>query len=112
MSSSFEQRRDAYRVGLSQRAQVERARGPGFECELRDLSVGGARLLGELALDLAETLTIAIRVGGEDVVIEARVVRIDHYGHGVRFGRLPAGVETRISRFLTGEQRRRGRPRD
>ncbi len=112
MSSAFPQRRDAFRVGLSGRARVRRALGELAEFELRDLSVGGARLIGFKPPDLEESITLEIGLhDGEVVTVEGRVVRLDAHGCGVRFTALPAAVENRISRFVTDEQRRRGRSR-
>ena len=110
-SSPFEQRREAFRVGLSGRARVERGSGETAEYELRDLSVGGARLIGDVRLRLDETVTMVVGLHDEEFTVPARVVRLDAHGCGVHFGPLPRNVENRISRFLTDEQRRRGRPR-
>ena len=110
-SSSFEQRRDAFRVGMTGRARVQRSSGESAEYELRDLSVGGARLVGGVSLELDETVTIVFSVNEEAVTVAARVVRLDAHGCGVRFGQLARALESRISRYLTDEQRRRARPR-
>ena len=110
-SSPYEQRREAFRVGLSGRARVERAFGETAEYELRDLSVGGARLIGEVRLNLDETVTVTVGLDDEELTVAARVVRLDAHGCGVHFSPLARAVESRISRFLTDEQRRRGRPR-
>lgn len=111
-SSPSPQRRDAFRVGLSGRARVRRAHGATAEFDLRDLSVGGARLIGGPPLELEEELTLAIGLRDEEVVVTALVVRLDAHGCGVRFDPLPTAVENRISRFLADEQRRRVRPRE
>ena len=111
-SSSSPQRRDAYRVTVSGRARVQRASGETTEFELRDLSVGGARLLGPTRLDPDEPVTVEIPLGEEVVELGARVARLDVHGCSVRFGALARAVENRISRYLTEEQRGRVRPRD
>lgn len=98
-------------MGLAQRARVRRRLGESAEMELHDLSVGGARLVGDLRTLLDEPLTVAIALGDEQVEVAALVVRVDDRGCGVRFEPLTRAVESRISRFLTDEQRRRGRPR-
>ena len=84
------------------------------EFDLRDLSVGGARLLGPTRLDADEPVSVYIALGEEVVEISARVARVDVHGHGygVRFVALAPAVENRISRYLTAEQRRRVRARD
>lgn len=97
---------------LSGRARVRRASGEATEFDLRDLSVGGARLLGPTRLDPDERVTIEIPLGEEVVEVSARVARLDVHGCGVRFGALAPAVENRISRYLTAEQRRRVRTRD
>ena len=111
-ASSSPQRRDAFRVGLAGRARVRRASGETAEFDLRDLSVGGARLLGPTDLEGDERVTIEIGLGEEVVEVCAHVVRLDVRGCGVRFGGLAPAVENRISRYLTDEQRRRVRARD
>lgn len=107
----FQQRREAFRVGLSEPARVERALGEMARVKLRDLSVEGARLTGGPRLDLEETVTIEIRLDGEEVTLTAQVVRLDAHGCGVRFRSVTPAIENRISRFLTEQQRRRARPR-
>lgn len=111
-SSPSEQRREAFRVGLSGRARLQRATGETLEYELRDLSIGGARLVGGIGLEVDEDVTIALELHDEELTVAARVVRLDAHGCGVQFGRLARALETRISRFLAEEQRRRVRPRD
>lgn len=106
-----EQRREAFRVGMSGRARLQRARGEAAEVDLRDLSVGGARLIGGPRLELGESVTIAIGLREKEVLLPARVVRLDEQGCGVHFEAFAPAVENRISRYLTDEQRRRGRPR-
>lgn len=106
-----EQRREAFRVGLSQRARVDRASGETAEVDLRDLSVGGARLIGGPPLELGEVVTVAIGLREDEERLPARVVRLDEHGCGLHFEALPPAVENRISRYLTDKQRRRGRPR-
>ncbi len=109
--SPFEQRREAFRVGMSGRVRVGRAGDDSAKFELRDLSVSGARLIGDVRLDLDEMVTIALVLQDEEVTLTARVVRLDDHGCGLQFGSLPRAVENRISRFLTAEQRRRVQPR-
>ena len=110
-SSESEQRREAFRVGLVGVAHVRRRSGEVLSFELRDLSVRGARLLGAATLDVDEALEIELPVGEERIVVAARVVRCDAHGCSVRFHSLSNAPESRIARFLTDEQRRRGRPR-
>lgn len=110
-ASPSEQRRDAFRVGLAEPARIHRALGEVAEFEMRDLSVRGARLSGGVRLDLEETVTIEMRLDGEEVAVAAQVVRLDAHGCGVDFRSLTPAIENRISRFLTEQQRRRARPR-
>ena len=93
--SSEQQRRDAFRVGLPGGARVVRAGGPAVALELRDLSVSGARLVGDASLELGEPVTIAISLDGDAVEVAARVVRIDSSGCAVRFGALAPTSATR-----------------
>jgi c-di-GMP-binding flagellar brake protein YcgR len=111
MSSPPPQRRDAFRVGLSGRARVRHGLGETAEFDLRDLSVGGARLIGDSSLELDERLTLAIGLDDDVVEVAAQVVRLDARGYGVHFRDLTPAAESRISRWLTDEQRRRVRPR-
>ena len=90
---------------------MRRASGEATEFELRDLSVGGARLLGAMQLELDEPVILEIGLGEEVAKLGARVARLDEHGCGVRFGPVSPAVENRISRYLTDEQRKRVRPR-
>jgi c-di-GMP-binding flagellar brake protein YcgR len=111
-SSPFPQRREAFRVGLPDKAIVQRAFGETASFELRDLSVAGARLVGASRLELDEPVTITLGLHDDEVQVTAVVVRLDTRGCGVRFGPLTPAVENRIGRFLAEEQRRRVRTRD
>ncbi len=88
---------------------MRRAQGRTVDFDLRDLSVGGARLIGSAGLELDERVTFGL--GGDCVEVAAQVVSLDVRGYGVHFRALTPAVENRIGRLLTDEQRRRVRTR-
>lgn len=106
-----EQRRGTFRVGLDHPVLVRRGGSGAVHARLRDLSIDGARLMGDLELRLGEPISVALSLDGDGLELSGRVVRVGDLGAGIRFDALKPVEESRIARFLTEQQRRRGRPR-
>ncbi len=107
-----EQRRGTFRVGLTAAAVVRRGDGgTAARAQLRDLSIDGARLLGELELRPGEAVTITLELEDDESALSGDVVRVGELGAGIRFGALRPADESCIARFLNDQERRRGRPR-
>lgn len=70
---------------------------------LENLSAGGARLVGDLALTRGDSIEVLLEIGGSAIVLQAEVLRVGNDeldDVGIEFRQVPDATQDRIQEFV------------